>query len=667
MAASNPAQKRKYEGDFLKAFSQNVIIIPDDSDLEDEVIIAPAPKRLKSETSTTNGSTGRASTSRDASTNGTAEALPSRPSTPDASNRKPRISPWVKRSPYAHHEKDEQRPRRAPSVDGTRRSTKPSSSVLEKIMAVKTATDELAFKFRDSKNKDPKAKQPPAQARATSVASTIPKATIPDRRPSVSSFKSTTQRTTSVNGAAHNVPLRLSQEQNRLTPAQQRPLPMQARIEVVVQSSQELLQKFRGPVPKSMSDRRNAMLKQLKKGPTIALENPEEARRLFGDCFSRFLQPKLDDECNEYMKTLASKKARMVSKTRRVPRSVDGELTASFKNLSMGEEIVHPAEAARQILTSRFDEQVTPPLTFTNEVNEKRLHGKFQFVDRYVISQAGIKTAPARTNYGCDCSECHVSCKCFTKDWKDNTGQHIEQKPTYTRRPDGVVVLSEQYLAQELDPAAKHFEITECNELCKCGPDCWNRVVGKGRTLPLEIFQTEKCGFGVRSSQDIVKGQFIDLYLGEVITEEELRTREDAVEEAEPSYIYSLDWFSFGAVSYHVDGKYFGSAMRFINHSCNPNARSFIVQVHKGDKRVYYLPFFAIKDIKAGTEITIDYKAKRDEDDDESSEADNAIAGAKRGDAELADGLIRCQCGEKNCRKFLWKPGVKSRRKKRED
>lgn len=650
-----------------------------------KVITAPAPKRLKSETSTstgrtstpiplTNGSTGRASSSRGASTNGAAEALPSRPSTPDAalsravkpspqSTGKPRISPWKRRSPYAHHERDEQRPRRAPSVDSTRPSTKPASSVLEKIMAVKTATDELAVKFRDSKNKEQKTKQPRTPSRATSVVSTIPKPIVPTSRSSVTSSKPTAQRVTSINVPFHNVPLRLSQEQNIPTPTQKKPLPMQARIEVVVHSSQELLEKFRGPVPKSLSDQRKSMLKQLKKGPAIALENPEEARRLFGDCFSNFLQPKLDDECNQHMKKLATKKARKILRSN---AQIDDEMTQSLKNLSIGEEVLHPAEAARQILTSRFDEQVTPPLTFTNEVNEKRLHGKFQFIDRYVFSQAGIKTAPPRTNYGCDCSECHISCKCFTKDWKDKAGHHIEQKPTYTRRADGIVVLSEQYLAQELDPAAKHFEITECNELCKCGPDCWNRVVGKGRTLPLEIFQTEKCGFGVRSSQDIVKGQFIDLYLGEVITEEELRAREDAVEEAEPSYIYTLDWFSFGGVSYHVDGKRFGSAMRFINHSCNPNARSFIVQVHKGDKRVYYLPFFAIKDIKAGTEITIDYKAKRDEDDNESSDAD-AIAGVHSGDTELADGLIRCQCGEKNCRKFLWKPGVKSRRKKRED
>ncbi len=98
-------------------------------------------------------------------------------------------------------------------------------------------------------------------------------------------------------------------------------------------------------------------------------------------------------------------------------------------------------------------------------------------------------------------------------------------------------------MLNEIDPSGRHFEISECNELCSCGPDCWNRVVGRGRTVPLEVFETAKCGFGVRSSVDIVRGQFIELYLGEVITQQELERRENAKEKNASSYIYSLDWF----------------------------------------------------------------------------------------------------------------------------
>lgn len=471
--------------------------------------------------------------------------------------------------------------------------------------------------------------------------------------------RSSIQRLMSVDIPSRNVPFRPSRGPASPTPTQTQSASIQSRVEVIVSPSQELLASFRRPKPKPIQERRKSMLKELKKGPAVALKNPQEARELFGPCFQDFNRPKSDDVCDERMKTLASKKARKVSRTK-LPSN--HSLDMSMRKLSLGTELVHPAEAVRQILTSRFEECVSPPLTFANDVNERRLHGKFQFVDRYIFSCPGIKIAPPSTNYGCDCVNCHPStCLCFRKDWKDEaTGQkYTRQVPTYVRRSDGLVVLSEQYINRELDPSARHFEITECNELCGCGPSCWNRVVGNGRTLPLEIFETANCGFGVRSTTNIAKGQFVDLYLGEVITEEELRNREDAAAEDEPSYIYTMDWF--GGDSYHIDGKNFGSAMRFANHSCNPNARSFIVQIHKGDKRVYYLPFFAIKDIAAGTEITIDYKSK---DDDDHLDAE-AIAGIKSGDPDLADGLIRCRCGEKNCRKFLWKPGVKARRRKR--
>jgi histone-lysine N-methyltransferase SUV39H len=261
-----------------------------------------------------------------------------------------------------------------------------------------------------------------------------------------------------------------------------------------------------------------------------------------------------------------------------------------------------------------------------------------------------------------DCSL--ETCICFAKDVPDEIGKgtHREQKRTYTRRPDGKVVLSDEYIEQELHPERTRFEISECNHLCGCGQECLNRVVGKGRTVPLEIFQTAKCGFGVRSSVDIVKGQFIELYLGEVITETELLRREDPDEEDEPSYIHSLDWFQINnATEYHVDGKYFGTAMRFVNHSCSPNARCFTVQIHKADRKVYHLAFFAIKDIPRNVEIRIDYTGYGGVLDDEAA----AAAMEDAGDGELAERLSRCYCGAKNCRRYLWTPGGKARRRRR--
>lgn len=356
------------------------------------------------------------------------------------------------------------------------------------------------------------------------------------------------------------------------------------------------------------------------------------------------------------MKKAASNKRKKSTVIRLDTRlEIEETLTVSLENLSLSKKMIHPSKSARDILTSRFNEKFTPPLTFTNNVNEGRLHGKFQFIDRYVFVGSVRAAAPSK-NRGCDCTTCHLStCNCFKQSIENKNGKvtHTEQIQTYIRRSDGVIVLSDEFIARSLslDLTLPVYPITECNEFCRCGDDCLNRVVSKGRTVPLEIFQTKKCGFGVRSSQDIVKGQFIDTYLGEVMTAAELERREDAADEGDDSYTFSLDWFD-ESNCYHVDGAYFGTAMRFVNHSCNPNAHSFMVQLHKEDKKIFYLAFFAIRDIKAGEEIRIHYQGTS------VSECQDDMS---RDDADLE----QCCCGEPNCRKLLWTPKVKARRRRR--
>lgn len=59
--------------------------------------------------------------------------------------------------------------------------------------------------------------------------------------------------------------------------------------------------------------------------------------------------------------------------------------------------------------------------------------------------------------------------------------------------------------------------IYECNKRCKCGPDCPNRVVQKGRKFKVCIFRTANSrGWGVKTMQKIKKGSFVMEYVGEV-------------------------------------------------------------------------------------------------------------------------------------------------------
>ena len=67
-----------------------------------------------------------------------------------------------------------------------------------------------------------------------------------------------------------------------------------------------------------------------------------------------------------------------------------------------------------------------------------------------------------------------------------------------------------------------------------------------------------------------------------------------------------------------IDGARGGNGTHYINHSCEPNAYMKTLSGH--------VLFFALRDIKAGEEITIDYEET------------------------LLPDSRRCHCGAKNCR-----------------
>jgi histone-lysine N-methyltransferase SUV39H len=152
-----------------------------------------------------------------------------------------------------------------------------------------------------------------------------------------------------------------------------------------------------------------------------------------------------------------------------------------------------------------------------------------------------------------------------------------------------------------------------------------------------------------------MQGQFIDTYLGEVITNEEAEAREAHGGTEKNSYLYSLDKFVGEAGleaedCYVVDGQHMGGPTRFINHSCEPNCRQYTVSYNRHDNRLYSLAFFAYEDIPAGKELTFDYM---DEDEVEEEEAIRRREAAAR-DPE-SQTRVRCNCGTRKCRGFLWK------------
>lgn len=106
--------------------------------------------------------------------------------------------------------------------------------------------------------------------------------------------------------------------------------------------------------------------------------------------------------------------------------------------------------------------------------------------------------------------------------------------------------------------------------------------------------------FGIFAKKDIAKGTRIIEYVGEKITKVEGQRRVAAAYELHRNdpdrgavYIFEIN------KRQSIDGNVSYNAARHINHSCEPNAESDVIR-----GKVWIT---AIKDIKAGEEITYNY------------------------------------------------------------
>ncbi|KAL3837853.1 hypothetical protein ACJIZ3_022444 [Penstemon smallii] len=142
--------------------------------------------------------------------------------------------------------------------------------------------------------------------------------------------------------------------------------------------------------------------------------------------------------------------------------------------------------------------------------------------------------------------------------------------------------------------------VHECGPLCKCPPNCMNRVSQRGPQCQLEIFKTKSRGWGLRSRNSISPGDFICEYIGELLQEKEAEQR---IGQDEYLFDISDDRFAIDAATY-------GNIGRFINHSCSPNLYAQEVLYDHDDKRMPHIMFFATKKIPPLCELTYDYNYK---------------------------------------------------------
>lgn len=115
--------------------------------------------------------------------------------------------------------------------------------------------------------------------------------------------------------------------------------------------------------------------------------------------------------------------------------------------------------------------------------------------------------------------------------------------------------------------------------------------------MPLEIRPSRICEQGCFTLAPVARRKKIGVYAGEVIRGARAVRRRQREQEARGviKVITLTD-------SLAIDGDAGGDATAYINHSCAPNA---FMRVVAGDR----VMFFALRDIAAGEEITIDYRS----------------------------------------------------------
>lgn len=115
-------------------------------------------------------------------------------------------------------------------------------------------------------------------------------------------------------------------------------------------------------------------------------------------------------------------------------------------------------------------------------------------------------------------------------------------------------------------------KIYECGENCSCGIDCINRVSQRPSTASLCVFKTlDHRGWGVKAVQKIREGTFIMEYRGELVGHYEASKRQESM------FLFDLNMDRLKDGFYTIDAFKHGSLARFVNHSCDPNAKMWFV------------------------------------------------------------------------------------------
>jgi len=128
-------------------------------------------------------------------------------------------------------------------------------------------------------------------------------------------------------------------------------------------------------------------------------------------------------------------------------------------------------------------------------------------------------------------------------------------------------------------------------------------------------------GWGLFTKIDLPKNSMIVEYMGESVRQcvADKREKQYEISGEGSCYMFRLD------LQRIVDATMIGCMARFMNHCCQPNAYAKVITVDTENGAEKKIMVFSLKEIKAGEEITYDYKFP------------------------VEDGSLKCTCGAPNC------------------
>ncbi|KAJ6494069.1 SET domain-containing protein, partial [Mycena vitilis] len=291
-------------------------------------------------------------------------------------------------------------------------------------------------------------------------------------------------------------------------------------------------------------------------------------------------------------------------------------------------------------------------IEFVNEIDDEEVPPGigvlFPYIERSYLFDIGIPKPTTMVPRGCRCRGkigCGNAGRCScqaTLEGGPAYNAKVPLRPCIIFMGVGFLLMFQGRFTFQTDS-----EIIECNNSCECSHNCANRVAQFPRRIPVQVFKTEKRGWGARIPVDLKRGRVVGLYTGR-------RDEADKLSGSRASYCFDLDVNEEpdeepSENAYSVDAYGCGNWTRFINHCCNPNLQIIsVVYETMPEDNMPYLALVATKNIPAYTELTFDYNPAHQTEWELKRYREKSRSKMSKGKKQT-----RCLCGARECRGWL--------------